>query len=118
MTETAYLLVNIFISIVEEAYFIARKQGRYLELLMWRNLKTIAKSKHSDPGRMDDFDADVTTLVIAPNPTSQHSTSLLGQLQELDKLSAAHDASIKAGIDGSNVSQEIRGDQRKSDTKY
>lgn len=63
---------------------------------MWRNLKTIAKSKHPDPGDMKDFDADVTTLVTAPNPTSKHSASLLGQLQELDKLTAAHDVSSQS----------------------
>eukprot|EP01042_Synura_sphagnicola_P009197 gene9197-11811_t len=110
---TAYLLVNIFISIVEEAYFIARKQGRYLELLMWRNLKTIAKSKHPDPGDMKDFDADVTTLVIAPNPTSKHSASLLGQLQELDKLTAAHDVSSQSVGDVPNMS---RGEDKLRDT--
>eukprot|EP01033_Poteriospumella_lacustris_P000476 gene476-316_t len=110
---TAYLLVNIFISIVEEAYFIARKQGRYLELLMWRNLKTIAKSKHPDPGDMKDFDADVTTLVIAPNPTSKHSASLLGQLHELDKLTAAHDVSSQSVGDVPNMS---RGEDKLRDT--
>lgn len=102
---TAYLLVNIFISIVEEAYFIARKQGRYLELLMWRNLKVIAKSKHPDPGEMDEFDVDATTLVIAPNPTSKHSTSLLGQLQELDKLTTAPDVSTRSEADRPDVNQ-------------
>lgn len=41
MLLTAYLLINILIAIVEEAYFIARKQGRYLELILWRNLKLL-----------------------------------------------------------------------------
>lgn len=94
---TAYLLINIFISIVEEAYFMARKQGRYLELLMWKNLKNIAKSKFPENGSLNEFDADFTTLATSPNLASQHSASLLVQLQELDRISPTIDTQSGVG---------------------
>lgn len=55
---------------------------------MWRSLKTIARSKHPDSSKMVDFDADQTTLVMAPSAPSQHSASLLVQLQEIDRISS------------------------------
>lgn len=59
---------------------------------MWRSLKNIARTKHPKPGTMEDFDADLSTLVLPANPNSQHSSSLLVQLQELDRLSPVKDA--------------------------
>jgi hypothetical protein len=44
---TTYLLLNILIAIVEEAYFLSRKKSRFLEFLMWKNLQNLS----SDDGR-------------------------------------------------------------------
>lgn len=82
MLLTAYLLINILIAIVEEAYFIARKQGRYLEQIMWQSLKSLlvgnnqqqqhgaAASDESDPNHnpLSMQDADKAS----PAPTPDH----------------------------------------------
>lgn len=41
---TTYLLLNILIAIVEEAYFLSRKKSRFLEYLMWKNLQSVISS--------------------------------------------------------------------------
>jgi hypothetical protein len=51
MVMVFYLMVNILIAIVEEAYFISRKNGRHLEALMWRNLENIVTT--GAPGNKD-----------------------------------------------------------------
>eukprot|EP00981_Chlorochromonas_danica_P001176 scaffold261_cov169-Ochromonas_danica.AAC.10 len=38
----AYLMINILIAIIEEAYFIARRRDRTLESMMWKNLEQYA----------------------------------------------------------------------------
>jgi hypothetical protein len=44
---TAYLLLNILIAIVEEAYFLSRKKSRFLDYLMWKNLQTMMINQNS-----------------------------------------------------------------------
>ncbi len=45
----AYLMLNIFIAIVEEAYFLSKKKGRQLEVLMWKNIQQLAPNSVNDP---------------------------------------------------------------------
>jgi hypothetical protein len=44
---STYLLLNIMVAIVEEAYFLSRKKSRFLDYLMWKNLQSMATSQPS-----------------------------------------------------------------------
>jgi hypothetical protein len=48
---TTYLLLNIMIAIVEEAYFLSRKKSRFLEFLMWKNLLNLSSD---DAGSLEE----------------------------------------------------------------
>lgn len=44
---TTYLLLNILIAIIEEAYFLSRRKSRFLEYLMWKNLQAMISDKNT-----------------------------------------------------------------------
>ncbi len=69
---TTYLLLNILIAIVEEAYFLSRKKSRFLEYLMWKNLQSMVSNTNDG----NKFDSDsMKKEVFRPIEDEEHEFS-------------------------------------------